>query len=142
MFHVLTCVEHFLAVVHPITYLSLRKKRVIRIRNVIIGCIWLFSFGVTIIMVLENSSLVVDFFLLTSSMIIMSFCSLSVLCALISPGPGDQGRDQERVDQSKQRAFYTTVVILVVLLLRCACNLMWTVLDLFNLDINLCVVHH
>lgn len=65
--------------VFPITYLSLRKKSAIRIRNLIIGCIWLFSFGVTIIIILENSSIVVDLCLLTSSMIIMSFCSFSVL---------------------------------------------------------------
>ncbi|KAK2899696.1 hypothetical protein Q8A73_012825 [Channa argus] len=30
-FHILTCVEHYLAVVHPITYLTLRKERGIRL---------------------------------------------------------------------------------------------------------------
>lgn len=139
LFHVLTCVEHYLAVVHPVVYLSLRKRRAIMVRNLIIGCIWLFSFGMTIIIILKNYSLVMDLCLLTSSMIVMSFCSLSVLCALIRPGPGDQGRVRERVDQSKQRALYTTVVILVVLLLRCAWNLLWTIVDLYDPHINQCV---
>lgn len=44
VFHVLTCVERYLAVVHPTTYLSLRKERGIRIRNFSIGCVWLFCF--------------------------------------------------------------------------------------------------
>ncbi len=41
LFHILTCVERYLAVVHPITYLSLRKAREIRIRNITISCMWL-----------------------------------------------------------------------------------------------------
>ncbi|KAK2899691.1 hypothetical protein Q8A73_012820 [Channa argus] len=74
-FHVLTCVQHYLAVVHPITYLSLRKHKGIRIRSITIGCIWLLSFG-----------------------------------------PAEQGQDRDRVHRSKQRAFYTIVAILGVLL--------------------------
>ncbi len=37
LFHILTCVERYLDVVHPITYLSLRTARGIRVRNVTIG---------------------------------------------------------------------------------------------------------
>ncbi|KAI9524414.1 hypothetical protein NQZ68_018097 [Dissostichus eleginoides] len=36
-FHVLTCVERYLAVVHPVTYLSLKGQRGVRIRNICIG---------------------------------------------------------------------------------------------------------
>ncbi|TNN35403.1 hypothetical protein EYF80_054439 [Liparis tanakae] len=73
-FHMLTCVERYLAVVHPVTYLGLRSERGVRIRTVSVG--------------------------------------LSVLYILIRPGPGEQGGDRERVDQSKQRAFYTIMAIL------------------------------
>ncbi|KAK2899499.1 hypothetical protein Q8A73_012628 [Channa argus] len=38
-FHTLTCVAHYLAVVHPVTYLCLRNRSGVRIRNVCIGCI-------------------------------------------------------------------------------------------------------
>ncbi|KAL7375538.1 hypothetical protein ABVT39_019136 [Epinephelus coioides] len=125
-FHILTCVEHYLAVIHPVTYLSLRGERGIRIRNISTGCAWLLCFGATSL-INENSSLVVDFCFLIFSLIIVSFCSLSVLCVLIRPGPGEQGGDRERVDQSKRRAFYTILAILGVLLLRSSANLAWAV---------------
>ncbi|KAJ4945014.1 hypothetical protein JOQ06_013553 [Pogonophryne albipinna] len=73
LFHVLTCLERYLAVVRPIIYLRLRNVQGVRIRNISIG--------------------------------------LSVLCVLIRPGPGDG----ERVDQSKQSAFYTVTAITAAL---------------------------
>lgn len=133
-FHTLTCVEHYLAAIHPITYLSLRKERWIRIRNIIFVFIWLFCFGLTSVMASETL-LYLDFYLLMSSFIIISFCSLSVLYVLIRTGPKKQGR----VHQSKQRAFCTVVVILGVLLLRCSSNVIWGVTYVFNGDINACV---
>ncbi|XP_078020887.1 uncharacterized protein LOC144459928, partial [Epinephelus lanceolatus] len=127
-FHILTCVERYLAVVHPVTYLSLRGERGIRIRNISIGCVWLICVGATGLVTLEDIAILWDFCLLGFSLIIMSFCSLSVLCVLIRPGPGEQGGDTERVDESKRRAFYTIVAILGVLLLRCCGNMMWAAL--------------
>eukprot|EP00064_Thunnus_orientalis_P020341 superscaffoldBa00005544_g20476 len=38
LFHLLTCVERYLAVVHPITYMGLRNARGVRVRNISIGC--------------------------------------------------------------------------------------------------------
>ncbi|KAJ4945170.1 hypothetical protein JOQ06_013706, partial [Pogonophryne albipinna] len=73
LFHVLTCLERYLAVVRPIIYLRLRNVQGVRIRNISIG--------------------------------------LSVLCVLIRPGPGNG----ERVDQSKQSAFYTVTAITAAL---------------------------
>lgn len=139
-FHVLTCLEHYLAVVHPIIYLSMRQERWIRIRNICIGCIWLLCIGGSILVTLDTICIILMFCLLISSLIIISFCCLSVLCVLMHPGPGKQGKDRGRVDQSKQRAFYTIVVILGVLFLRCAWNLIWAMLYVLNVGINICVV--
>ncbi|TNN38147.1 hypothetical protein EYF80_051685 [Liparis tanakae] len=44
-FHTLTCVERYLAVVHPVTYLGLKKGKGIRLRNISIGCVWLMAFS-------------------------------------------------------------------------------------------------
>lgn len=64
----------------------------------------------------------VNFFLLILSIIISSFCSLSVIFVLIRPGPGKHGGNRERVVQSKKMA-YTIVAILGVLVLRFASGL-------------------
>nr|XP_033465126.1 uncharacterized protein LOC117245753 [Epinephelus lanceolatus] len=116
-FHVLTCVERYLAVVHPITYMGLRNEHGVRIRNISIGCVWLMSFvmtGVTALY-LPDTALIPLIILLVFSLAVVSFCSLSVLCVLIRPGPGEGGGEKQRVDQSKQRAFHTVTAILGVL---------------------------
>jgi len=116
-FHVLTCVERYLAVVHPITYLGLRTSRGVRIRNICIGCVWLLSFGLLGAHADLTGEWVLNTMLLflVFSIIVISFCSLSVLCALIRPGPGEGGGEDGRVDQSKQRAFHTVTAISSVL---------------------------
>ncbi|XP_078020514.1 uncharacterized protein LOC144459770 [Epinephelus lanceolatus] len=117
LFHVLTCVERYLAVVHPITYMGLKNERGVRIRNISIGCVWLMSFvmtGVTALY-LPDTALIPLIILLVFSLAVVSFCSLSVLCVLIRPGPGEGGGEKQRVDRSKQRAFHTVTAILGVL---------------------------
>ena len=124
-FHILTCVERYLAVVHPIIYLSLKGERGVRIRNIIIGCVWLLSIGVTTLVYLAIVSSILNICLCIFSLVIISLCNLSVLCVLIHPGPGEQGGNRERVDQSKKRSFYTIMAILGVLLLRFFWNIVW-----------------
>lgn len=126
--YVLTCVESYLAVVHPITYLSLKNERGIRIRNIIIGCVWLLSFMMSSLQAFKYLSLVSDAIFLTSSLITICFCNLSVLKALIRPGPGENSGGRERVDQLKRRAFYTITVILGMLLLKCIYNVCCTMI--------------
>ncbi|CAJ1085804.1 uncharacterized protein LOC127363544 isoform X2 [Xyrichtys novacula] len=135
--NILTCVERFLAVIHPVTYLTLRSERGIRIRNVSIGCVWMFSLG-EVGLLTTSISAQMDIVVLTSCLVIISFCSLSVLSVLIRPGPGNQGGDRKSVSQSKQKAFFTISLILVVLSLRCVWNLTWTFL--FVSKANQCLV--
>ncbi|KAF7661827.1 hypothetical protein LDENG_00251970 [Lucifuga dentata] len=116
--HILTCVERYLAVVHPITYVGLRKGGGVRIRNISIGCVWLMSFGSIGLLVLYSPRFpeVPFFCILVFSLIVVSFSSFSVLRVLKRPGPGEGGGNRERVDQSKQRAFQTITWIMAVLL--------------------------
>lgn len=117
-FHLLTCVERYLAVVHPITYLGLRKARGVRIRNISIGCVWPLSLVLASVIIIPKHP-TVDAILslcpLVLSLVVVSFCSLSVLHVLIRPGPGDRGRDKDRIDKSKQKAFVTITAITGVL---------------------------
>ena len=117
LFHLVTCVERYLAVVHPITYLGLRQSG--GVRNISIGCVWLFSFGSLLITRISYLFIIIYSFLFVAiSSITVSFCSISVLCVLNRPGPGKVGGNRERVDQSKQRAFHTIMAIMGALLLK------------------------
>ncbi|KAM9717355.1 uncharacterized protein ACNS7B_021033 [Menidia menidia] len=118
--HTLTCVERYLAVVHPITYLSLKSADGIRIRNATIACIWLTCFATIGCLAMTHSvfKIVITFVCMPVVLMVISFCSISVLCTLIHPVPGKENRDRLRVDRSKLRAFWTIVIILGVLVLR------------------------
>ncbi|KAL3046054.1 hypothetical protein OYC64_004127 [Pagothenia borchgrevinki] len=139
-FHLLTCVERYLAVVHPVTYLSLKGQRGVRIRNICIGCVWLISIAGTTLFSLFKNVLFFDLCLLIISLIVVCFCSLSVLHVLIRPGPGEQGGDRTLVDQSKRRAFYTIVAIMGVLLFRSCGHMALVVLKVFNEGICVMIV--
>lgn len=125
--HLLTCVERYLAVVHPIAYQRLRNKKGIRIRNIVIFYWWLFCIGGTFLNTADTKVAKIFFCSLTvSEFIVVCFLSLSVLKVLTRPGPGKEGRCRERVDQSKLRAFYAMLAVIVVLLFRFGGNLFTT----------------
>ncbi|KAJ0006100.1 hypothetical protein NQD34_013373, partial [Periophthalmus magnuspinnatus] len=121
LFHSLTCVERYLAVVHPVIYLRLRKGGGVTIRNICIIFVWAFSVTYTLLYrVIEChlfyvlSGLVLHFALLP----LVAYCSVYVLCVLIRPKPGEQGWAKKQMDHSKRSTVYTMVAILGILLLR------------------------
>lgn len=113
-FHVLTCLEHYVAVVYPITYRRLWGEKANVVGSISIGCIWLFC-GVKQTF-LPSNLIIVDLLLVAMSFAITSVFSFTVLFVLMRPGPSDGRR--RRVDKSKLRAFYTIVTILTTLILR------------------------
>lgn len=123
LFQVLTCVERYLAVIHPVIYMTSRNARGLRIRKITIGSVWLLSSGLITLNVDPTTTyitiavLCVMFFAIT----VITFCSISVLYTLMHPAPGEGGGEKARVAQSKQRAFKTITAILGVLLLWCVC---------------------
>ncbi|KAI9524420.1 hypothetical protein NQZ68_018103 [Dissostichus eleginoides] len=136
-FHILTCVERHLAVVHPITYLRLRNRGGIMIRNVSIAFVWLFFFTWFAISTLIHN-IAPYFCFATFSMVAVTFCSLSVLRALIRPGPGEGGGDKWRVVQSKKRAFRTIMAIMLTLCFRFGGQLL--LLSMFvSMDLGVCM---
>lgn len=117
LFHLLTCLERYVAVIHPITFRRLKEAKAIRIRNVVIGCIWLLCLSEIGFLAAHG---VIHIILLASGTClnigVASFCSFSVLHALTGPGPKERYREQ--ADQLRLRAFYTMMAILGALLLR------------------------
>lgn len=120
LFHVLTCVERYLAVVCPITYLQLRQTGGSRLRNISILCVWLLCFVVFgITKGLDRfAAIVVQSLIVFSSLSVVSYCSIAVLRVLIRPGPGDGSRDRGHIDQTKRRAFHTITAVMAALWLR------------------------
>ncbi|KAJ4948695.1 hypothetical protein JOQ06_020225, partial [Pogonophryne albipinna] len=126
-----------LAVVHPITYLRLRNRGGIMIRNVSIAFVWLLFFTWITVSTLIYS-MAPYFCITTFSMVVVMFCSLSVLRALIRPGPGEGGGDKVRLGQSKKRAFYTIMAIMLTLCFRFGGQLL--LLSMFvSMDLGFCM---
>lgn len=118
--HIFTCLEHYLAVVHPIFYRGLKNSKGIRIRNIATGCGFLLCFS-ALGLHYSDEALVTFFILIFSSIIsfiAVTFCSLSVLCVLFRPGPAKVGGCRQQVDQSRLRAFNSIFAILLVMLVK------------------------
>lgn len=132
-FHLLTSVERYLAVIHPITYRSLREARVIIVRNVTIGLSWALSLSTPLFTLVKGP---VPIFFSTAIVslyfIVFLFLSLSVVCALPDKGPkremGTPGRSGQKL-----RAFHTILVILGVLFVRFTGHLGLALFIIFSL---------
>lgn len=123
LFQMLTCLEHYLAVVHPITYQSSRKGRGIKIRNNVIAAVWLLCVVGTCCML--SGFLIVNVVIWMVFLSVGFFCNFSVMFFLIRPGPGEKSGLEKKPDHRKRRAFMVIVSIPMVLLLRCAINMVW-----------------
>ncbi|XP_014887671.1 uncharacterized protein LOC106947290 isoform X1 [Poecilia latipinna] len=132
--HILTCMDRYLAVVHPVTYRGLTQSTGIRIRNISIVCAWLISFGWVGLVALFHPEMpyAAYFCLFAVSITSISFCSVSVLYVLIDPGPGKK----EKADKAKRKAFQTIMAILGVLLVYFVASIVVVAVKKLNLLIN------
>lgn len=127
-FHCLACGECYLAVVHPITYMCLKKGSRVKVSNLIIGCLGLFNMMLLALIIQNNFVIIIVMYIVLQifSLAIVSFCSLAVLRVLRQPVVGSELK--EKVDQSKQRAFNTIKAIIGTLLFRFVGNLVCTII--------------
>ncbi|KAJ8372210.1 hypothetical protein AAFF_G00293290 [Aldrovandia affinis] len=109
LFQCCVCVERYLAVLHPLTFL---RYRPLRYRVGCLALVWMITFGgclaFVLLQLLVYYALVVFIILLLS---VMSFCCLAVLRALRSPGPGEG--EGQGPHLAKKRAFRIITVNLV-----------------------------
>lgn len=120
LFHVLTCVERYLAVVHALTYVHTRERIKLGVRNVSTALVWLLCSGWIAVVNLYLPDVPTTCLLpcITFCLLVTLFCSQSVLRSLTRARLGEVSGAHRGVDPSKKRAFNMIVVITAVLLLR------------------------
>ncbi|XP_077050322.1 C-C chemokine receptor type 8-like [Siphateles boraxobius] len=118
LFHCLMCVERYLAVVHPVTFL---KYKPLRYRVICCTAVWITTLGscsaATTIQILSNQKTYIWFFSLQFLLFlsIQLFCLVAVLRALKQSGPGERGREREEENHMKKRAFHLILITTVTL---------------------------
>lgn len=127
LFHTLTCVEHYLAVLQPIVYKNLRKGKGVKIRNNTICAVWLLCIAATCSML--SKLMIGNYLIWIVGLAVVTFCNLSVLSALIRPRPGGKCTLIRKPLHQKHRAIFTIAAILVVLTLRTITGLFWLIAD-------------
>lgn len=123
-FHTLTCVERYLAVIHPFTFMRMQKGSRLMARDIIIWYVWLLNCALLCIIVTEKMNIFLIMYLMHQalSLAIISFCSIAILRVLRQSRVGSSLKG--KVDQSKQRAFNTIMAIMGTLLVRFGVNLL------------------
>ncbi len=118
LFQCLICVERYLAVVHPVTFL---KFKPLRYRVVCCTVVWIITLGSCLgamfIQIFSNLEAYVWFFSLQFLLFlfIQLVCLVAVLRALKQSGPGERGREKEEENNMKSRAFYLILISTVTL---------------------------
>lgn len=113
LFHCLTCVEQYVAVMHPLTYLNLKTERGVLAKNTVIAFVWLTSVLNFVFAYLysDNIPVVPLLLLFAAGLTVISYCSLSVLHALARPGLSEVSGNRRKVDKVKKRAYVTIATI-------------------------------
>ncbi|XP_056114248.1 uracil nucleotide/cysteinyl leukotriene receptor-like [Rhinichthys klamathensis goyatoka] len=114
LFQCLMCVERYLAVVHPVTFL---KFKPLRYRVICCTVAWIFIFGTCLFCMFSFISFTIHMYIWFYSLqfllflSIQLFCLVAVLRALKQSGPGERRGEREEENQMKRRAFYIIRVI-------------------------------
>ncbi len=119
-FQSLICVERYLAVVHPVTFL---KYKPLRYKVVCSAVIWIMIIACCVFclqlvnpcfMHIFTCLYLVHFIVFLA---INLFCCLAVLRALKKPGPGARGRERDKENHIKRRAFFLILINTVTLVI-------------------------
>ncbi|XP_067280746.1 C-C chemokine receptor type 8-like [Pseudorasbora parva] len=112
VFHCLMCVERYLAVVHPVTFL---KFKPLRYRVICCTATWIITLGSCFLFLSLNSPAQIWFYTLQFLLFlsVQLFCLVAVLRALKQSGPGERGRERKEENHTKRRAFKIILITTV-----------------------------
>ncbi|XP_058613442.1 uracil nucleotide/cysteinyl leukotriene receptor-like [Onychostoma macrolepis] len=116
LFQCLICVERYLAVVHPVTFL---KYKPLRYRVICCTVAWIIIFGsclVCMFTLMSNNINAHTWFFSIQFILFLSiqlFCLVAVLRALKQSGPGERWKKREEENHMKRRAFHLILITTV-----------------------------
>ncbi|XP_056587660.1 chemokine XC receptor 1-like [Triplophysa dalaica] len=114
LFQCLMCVERYLAVVHPVTFL---KYKPLRYRLICSAAAWIITLGSCLssfFILISFDFFIFTWFFSVQFLIFLSiqlFCLTAVLRALKQSGPGEREREEE--NHMKRRAFHLILITTV-----------------------------
>ncbi|XP_051734821.1 uracil nucleotide/cysteinyl leukotriene receptor-like [Ctenopharyngodon idella] len=119
VFQCLICVERYLAVVHPVTFL---KFKPLRYRVICCTAAWIIILGSCLrcMYTIDPHNTVQMWFLSVQFLLfffIQLFCLVVVLRALKQSGPGERWREREKENHMKRRAFYLILITTVTMVI-------------------------
>ncbi|XDV38352.1 hypothetical protein PO909_007791 [Leuciscus waleckii] len=121
LFQCLICVERYLAVVHPVTFL---KFKPLRYRVICCTVVWIITLGsclccmLNLVLIRFYIYACINSFEFLLFFSIQMFCFVVVLRALKQSGPGEKRRDRKEANHIKRRVFnfilMTTVNMVII----------------------------
>ncbi|XP_050948621.1 C-C chemokine receptor type 8-like [Labeo rohita] len=122
LFQCLICVERYLAVVYPVTFL---KYKPLRYRVICCSVVWIITLGsclfCSVCILIPLSLLAYVWFISVQFLLFLFtqlFCLVAVLRALKQSGPGERKREEE--NHMKRRAFYLILITTVTMIIQYA----------------------
>ncbi|XP_050948620.1 C-C chemokine receptor type 8-like [Labeo rohita] len=117
LFQCLMCVERYLAVVHPVTFL---KYKPLRYRVICCTAGWIIIFGSCLCCMFTADVNFQIYICLYSIQLLLFFlvqlfCLVAVLRALKQTGPGERAREREEENHMKRRAFHLILITTVTM---------------------------
>lgn len=115
LFQCCLCLEQYLAVIHPMIFLKLKPMRY---RAGFVSVVWFFALGIGAVSGYMFPGVPYNVFGVVYLIIFFldSFCCLSVLNALVHPGPSD--KDNGEMNAAKKRAFKIISMNLITFLVQ------------------------
>lgn len=106
------CLERYLAVVHPVTFLKYKLLRY-RLVQTIISWLTVMVCCTVLIWVPYSSIYYVSFVMAFTCFLVQLFCCVETLCALVRPGPGKEKRESNAINGAKLKAFKIIMITIV-----------------------------
>ncbi|XP_058630010.1 hydroxycarboxylic acid receptor 2-like [Onychostoma macrolepis] len=136
LFQCLICVERYLAVVHPVTFL---KYKPLRYRVICCTVVWTITLGSCLLcFFLGSQSRYIYTWLSSVQMILVLsvqlFCLVAVLRALKQSGPGEKTREKEEENHMKRRAFHIILITTMTTVIMYVPNTMTGFIEILTRD--------